>query len=259
MTILKNPMYTCPETRRINTVKSIYASKLFRSSRRQNKILAAMENPINTELIKQLEDYLDDEYKQLDESLLNSDANSDSSLESDDSNFITENNPKPNFSGAPVSTPQDTISDKYDDDLDEETEEPGESDTANETFNVSQQTNASIHVSKTSVAGSVTLQNPLVVTQNMYSSLVGEIKGTLNARNTTCGVSRVHIKNDELWIYYNDDINLNTVMQNTIELLNAASYHYLVFNRLARTDNAIVFDITDTDTTNVLGDGSTEN
>ena len=48
-------------------------------------------------------------------------------------------------------------------------------------------------------------------------------------------------------------------MQNTIELLNAASYHYLVFNRLARTDNAIVFDITDTDTSNVLGDGSTEN
>ena len=40
------------------------------------------------------------------------------------------------------------------------------------------------------------------------------------------------------------------MMPNVIDVLNAANYYYLVFNRLARTDNAIVFDLTTTDTNN---------
>ena len=88
------------------------------------------------------------------------------------------------------------------------------------------------------------------MTQNLYSSLVGELKGTLNARSETSGVSRIAIKSEELWIYYNDDVNLNSMMPNVIDVLNAANYYYLVFNRLARTDNAIVFDLTTTDTNN---------
>ena len=88
-----------------------------------------------------------------------------------------------------------------------------------------------------------TIVNPFV---DLYASLVGianEIKGTLNVRQDTAGVNRVQIKNDELWIYYNDDINLNNVMANVISVLNAANYQYFEFNRLARTDNAIVFAI----------------
>ena len=48
----------------------------------------------------------------------------------------------------------------------------------------------------------------------------------------------------ELWIHYNDSINLNNVMEPVIAVLNAANYFKLDFNRLARTENAIVFSIT---------------
>lgn len=241
-------------------MKSIYASKLFRSSRRQSKILAAMDNPINVELIKQLEEYLDDEYQKLERNLSKPDSEDDSSLDTDRADSNKKTTSKPNFSSNPTSSAPSSLSEKYGDDLDAESEELGaELDTSDLNSDADQSANSATSVLKSSIKSSMTLQNPLVVTQNLYSSLVGEIKGTLNARNTTCGVSRVNIKNNELWIYYNDDVNLNTVMPNTIDLLNASSYHYLVFNRLARTDNAIVFDITDTDTSSVLGDDSIEN
>jgi hypothetical protein len=88
-----------------------------------------------------------------------------------------------------------------------------------------------------------TVVNPFV---NLYADLVNvanEIKGFLNSKQDTTGVNRVQIKNDELWIYYNDDINLNNVMTNVINTLNAANYKYFEFNRLARTDNAMVFTV----------------
>lgn len=79
------------------------------------------------------------------------------------------------------------------------------------------------------------------VQDNMYLE-VQDIKGILNALEDTKGVQRVGIKNEnELWIYYNDSINLNNVMGPVIEELNKPGYTYLEFNRLARSDNAIVF------------------
>ena len=57
--------------------------------------------------------------------------------------------------------------------------------------------------------------------------------------------------NDEIK-YYDDKINLNNVMGPVLELLNAASYTYLQFNRLARTDNAIVFQVELMSSTNML-------
>jgi hypothetical protein len=69
------------------------------------------------------------------------------------------------------------------------------------------------------------------------------IKGTLNAREDTSGVSRIEVKDSELWIYYNDDSNLNDKMVEVISVLNSTGYTYLKFNRLARSNNAIVFDV----------------
>jgi hypothetical protein len=66
------------------------------------------------------------------------------------------------------------------------------------------------------------------------------VKTTLNNNAETKGVSRASIKDDELWVYYEDSINLNKVMANAIEILNSLDYG-LEFNRLARSDNAIVF------------------
>lgn len=74
------------------------------------------------------------------------------------------------------------------------------------------------------------------------------LKGTMNAVSDTCGVQRVKIDEDkkELWVYYNDDINLNDIMTPLIELLESSSYNYLIFNRLARSGNAVVFEISST-------------
>lgn len=78
---------------------------------------------------------------------------------------------------------------------------------------------------------------------------VESIKGTLNAKDDTSGVSRVGVKDDkEVWVYYNDSVNLNDVMVPVIEQMNASGYTYLEFNRLARSDNAVVFVVLREDT-----------
>lgn len=89
------------------------------------------------------------------------------------------------------------------------------------------------------------------VTDSMHLE-VQDIKGILNALDSTCGVSRVHSKdNGEVWIYYNDTVNLNDVMVPVIEELNRPGYTYLNFNRLARSENSLVFVITKNDTERV--------
>lgn len=78
---------------------------------------------------------------------------------------------------------------------------------------------------------------------------VESIKGTLDAKDNTSGVSRVGVKDDkEVWVYYNDNVNLNDVMVPVIEQMNASGYTYLEFNRLARSDNAVVFVVLRQDT-----------
>ena len=40
-------------------LEAIYSSKMYRSSRHKDKIKSAIDNPINSELVKQLSSYLD--------------------------------------------------------------------------------------------------------------------------------------------------------------------------------------------------------
>ncbi len=89
------------------------------------------------------------------------------------------------------------------------------------------------------------------VTDDMRNQ-VESIKGTLNSQQLTCGVTRVAVKDDEVWCYYNDSVNLNEVMVEAIDLVSKAGYSYLEFNRLARSDNAIVFVIIKNDTARTL-------
>lgn len=89
------------------------------------------------------------------------------------------------------------------------------------------------------------------VTDDMQNQ-VESIKGTLNSQQLTCGVTRVAVKDDEVWCYYNDSVNLNEVMVEAIDLVSKAGYSYLEFNRLARSDNAIVFVIIKNDTARTL-------
>ena len=69
---------------------------------------------------------------------------------------------------------------------------------------------------------------------------ITEIKDSLNEDSNCNGVVRISDDNDELWIHYNDKTNLNNIMEDVIEFM-SENYEGYEFNRLARTENAIVF------------------
>lgn len=243
-------------------MKTIFACKLYRSSTRKSKIQAALANPINVELVTQLSEYLDDEYKPMAESNIDAnpvdDSNTDSKSAEPNESAMDSNSVEPTHppqGGSPIGK----LSKKYGEALDSD---------GNAAFDATQgdteQLEGESADTDDSVSSNITLCNhgsimaseaSMSVSPNFLDALTGlavEIKGTLNSRIDTIGVNRVALKGDELWVYYNDDINLNNTMAPVIELLNAANYHYLIFNRLARTDNAIVFTINEHDTNNIM-------
>lgn len=219
-------------------LQRIYSSKLYLTSSRKDRIHAAINSPYNQPLVQQLEEYLDDdaqvELKKAKSEIKPSD-NSDSGdvvAPSEDSSFgdgggAGGGGGAPSFSG-------DVFSDFGDDDLadvepmpedemNSEPEEPVEENTA--------------------IMGKVMATSLIWTTLEDVIKECDIIQGTLNAREDTKGVSRLQVKDNELWIYYNDNVNLNDTMISVIETLNSTGYTYLAFSRLARSNNAIVFDI----------------
>lgn len=203
-------------------MKQLYACKMYKSSTRKSKIQAALSNPVNQPLVTQLRSYLDDEYRK--EEILEpdiemkkekgspvKDEHTDESSK-DDKKVIDDNTKFSNPNG-----------DKEDIDVEDADKDNGSSEDDN---NVDSS-------KKCAIRSSIDLDS---------------LKGTMNAVSDTCGVQRVKIDEDkkELWVYYNDDINLNDIMTPLIELLESSSYNYLIFNRLARSGNAVVFEISST-------------
>ena len=222
-----------------SSARAIKASKMFRSggSKRQEKILAELKNPENIELITQLDEYLDTEYQLMNEPP--TDTTVEDVVEVQETDDVVDDSPAPSGpKGSPATfKPNESLMDKHGEELEElEEGEP-----------VEEEPEEGAPVAEASVRGrgkaitADTLVNPFVDYYPTLTGLAGELKGTLNARAETAGVSRVQVKNDEIWVYYNDDINLNNIMSNAIGLLAAANYYYLEFNRLARSDNAMVF------------------
>ena len=241
---------------------AIMASKMFKASPRQKQILAAMDDVINVELVQQLDEYLDDEFL-----IMKNNAEQEAQFSEED-NF---NAPDDGYTDEPTDSPAngptvsrpspakftpnngDSLMDKHGDELAELEENAPE---LEKSSSEPEDTNSSVKTKGKAIVAD-TIVNPFV---DLYASLVGianEIKGTLNVRSDTAGVNRVAIKNDELWIYYNDDVNLNNVMADVINVINAANYKYFEFNRLARTDNAIVFTV-DVETSKAMQPITTE-
>lgn len=195
---------------------------MYKSSTRKSKIQAALSNPVNQPLVTQLRSYLDDEYRK--EEILEPDIEmkkekgspvKDEHIDEsskDDKKVIDDNTKFSNPNG-----------DKEDIDVED-------ADKGNDSSEDDNNVNSS---KKCAIRSSIDLDS---------------LKGTMNAVSDTCGVQRVKIDEDkkELWVYYNDDINLNDIMTPLIELLESSSYNYLIFNRLARSGNAVVFEISST-------------
>ena len=225
----------------------IYSSKLYITSTRKDRIKAAINDPFNVELVQQISDYLDSDSKELlktvieekdaeAEELEEKSEDSESGLPGDEPLDDEHNVFSPSYSGShgPIAPPSD-----FGDDMGEGV--PEESGTESEGAPEEPMPDDNVEEStQIPIEGSSKIED-------IISDLINDlpvIKGTLNGRADTAGVIRLNVDNDELWIYYGDEVNLSDIMVDVIEALNGANYNYLTFNRLARSNNAIVFDIT---------------
>lgn len=227
---------------------AIMSSKLYLAcdASKKKKILAALADPINVELVEQLEEYIGDEYKQLQPKDTDVEQNS-----SENKSQETDTDPGSNQKAIRPSGSSGSLFDKHKDELLDEEDEwdpDSTSGTSDEADTDAVVENSVKMGSKQKVTADTLVTNPTIGINNTIINTAHEVKGLLNAKGDTAGVARVNVKNDELWVYYSDDINLNNVMTPAIDLLNASCYNNLVFNRLARTENAIVFTITICDT-----------
>lgn len=225
----------------------IYSSKLYITSNRKDKIHAAINNPQNAELVQQLSEYLDDDSKaKLDEIVEEKTEKKEEEVAEKeegklkfDKDIPDEKNVfSPSYSGShgpiapPSSGPDDFSPDMGDNPEGAPADEPAPEAPADEPVEES-----------TAIYGKVTADTNLDAIKIDLASECNTIKGTLNAREDTAGVLRLAIDDDELWIYYKDEVNIGDIMVDVIEVLNGANYTYLSFSRLARSNNAIVFDV----------------
>ena len=228
----------------------IYSSKLYITSTRKDRIHAAINDPFNVKLVQQISDYLEDDSKKLlksaleekdtklEQELSDEEQNSDTDLPGDAPLDDEHNVFSPSYSGShgPIAPPSD-----MDNDMGGEGGPEGP-DSSNESGDTGEPApDADVEEStQIPIEGSSKIED-------IISDLINDlpvIKGTLNGRADTAGVIRLNVDDDELWIYYGDEVNLSDIMVDVIEALNGANYNYLTFNRLARSNNAIVFDIT---------------
>lgn len=229
----------------VYSLKAIYTCKMYRSSNRKDKIKAAMNNPLNKELVQQLKEYLDYEV-----------TPDEPEVEVKSKEINPENNKQPSStpSHAPVSHTSPSARPATDamldgmfvdeDDKEEHITPDDVVDDTEDTVDTESNEGTDDEIKESVEVNSCSITSSTDVVCNA-ADRVNEIKGALNAREDTAGINRIICKNNEMWVYYNDSINLNNVMGPVIELLNASNYTYLEFNRLARSDNAIVFQIND--------------
>lgn len=226
----------------MSALNTIYACKLYRAHANKDKIKAAMNSPLNVELVQQLSDYLNEE----DLAKLAPPEGSEASEGQEPKNpKLRESEGSPSGGGEFSSNSDDEFFNDDGEIADDEELVDDDSPVVDNDVEVEESTN----VSGDSVNSATTLYNNDTGTRVLSMPSVAEVlKGTLNSRQDTSGVIRSTVKENELWLHYNDSMNLNTVMVPVIEFMNAAGYSYLNFNRLARSENAIVFEICAADT-----------
>lgn len=231
----------------------IYASKLYLTSSRKQEIDAAINSSDNVELVQQLSEYLDSDARDKLDEAIQEKEDEQAAQEAEntpeptlDDNFGEEvpdekNVFSPSYSGAGGGIPSgpsdfgEDMGGEGSDIFDMPEGDEGEPAPAPEP-------DAAVEES-TAIYGEVTADTKLETNINKLAEEADIIKGTLNANDSTAGIIRLVIDNDELWLYYKDEVNIGDIMVDVIEILNASAYTYLTFSRLARSNNAIVFDI----------------
>lgn len=223
-------------------MNAIFASKLFRSSNRQDKIRAALADPVNMQLVQQLRSYLDEPYQKVglmdpqpeepetdtSEAPAQGEAAKESSSIPESSSSYPSHSSAPSHVSGPSSDPMDIPGLNIEDET--SSEEPPASEPSEPSSN-----------EEPAPAEEPVAESTRITSSTDVQDTIEQLKGSINMRQETSGVNRILKKEDEIWIYYEDKVNLNNVMGPVIELVNALGYTNLEFNRLARSDNAIVF------------------
>ena len=210
-------------------LKIIYSSKLYKSSSRKDKIRANINNPINVELVQQIADYVDaNEPKQLDTEVSEP---SESVVKRSDHPAPNRGADKINHSSESDVSPSDDIEPMPGLIVDDKTvsDEPQPAQPEDES---AEEINESEKLTDDTVQG----------VAGICSSIdINQIKDELNDSPLTEGVIRVANKAREIWVYFNDNTNLNDIMVNVIDSIFSRYGAQLEFNRLARSENAMVF------------------
>lgn len=181
----------------------IYGAKLFRSSCRKEHIKANMANPINTELVTQLSSMIDTVDDDTDETIVD---------------------PIPEDADSTAEEP-DMVDDEDTNLADSNDEDEDNSSTSKEYFPETDE-----------------LQSDNIDAEDPTVDDTDRLESALNSNSNTQGVIRCAEKDDEIWVYYNDDINVSKILPDIMDELDANNITDMSFSRIARSNNAIVFD-----------------
>lgn len=184
-------------------MKYIYGCKLFRSSDRKDHIRANIANPINTELVTQLSSMIDTVDDDTDETIVDPiPEDADATLE--DPGMVDDEDTSPSDSNDEIEDDSSASEEDF-----PETDEPQ--------------------------SDNIDAEDPTV-------NDTDRLESALNGNSNTQGVIRCAEKDDEIWVYYNDDINISKILPDIVDELDANNITDMSFSRIARSNNAIVFD-----------------
>ena len=205
----------------------VLSSFVYSGSSRKLAILAAANNPINTELVTQLVGYLDEEYLKPKEEaapIKPAESRAKHAADKPDSKSAA-SQPKSSRSSFSIRDDSRSLASMFGDDVDEPEPEPESEPT------IDDKTSTEPVEPESEVESSTQIPDT-------FESISASAAAALNAFDATAGVRSTKVQGNELWIYYKDDVNLNSVMESVIDSMPNS---IVEFNRLARSHNAIVF------------------
>lgn len=209
---------------------AIFASKLYKASTRKSQIQAALADPNNQELVLQLRKYLAPEtLRKLQPQEPTKPSSDSTSNDVDVPDSIGHNESRPSASPTPSSAPRPRH------ELSQMLEDAESSDSSDE---------PATPMDAESEAHEDELEEVVEEATDIDTiDYATDAEKLLKSATDTEEVRQVKRNEDELWVYYRDNVNLNKVMDSVIDKLSEAFGNALTFSRLARTDNAVVFDI----------------
>lgn len=218
-------------------LKYIYGCKMFRSSSRKNHIKANIANPINVELVQQIQDLTDD------------------SEDTSEKVNPSENRSERKILKGPSSSPSGgSYSPSFSDDIEPSEDDIFIPDESNDESDKDEKTDDSINLDNSDELNDEDVSDENVESSEAITAVVeddvdiNQLKSILNESSSlTYGVSRISERKNEVWIYYNDDVNLNPMLSDIIYTVESSKFKNLEFNRIARSDNAVVFEKVDID------------